>query len=263
MTVDRQSYFICTIPRSGSTLLCHLLADTRRAGNPNSHFHEPSLEAWCSYYNISRNDFPNDQSCRQEIFRAALKLGRGTSNVFGQRLQQESFAFFLRQLSAQYPDLETDTARIEATFGRTLFIHLTRYTKLDQAISLEIALQSGLWHRRGDGTELERQSPHQTPTYNATALRTHIAVAQTKEQAWRDWFRQQNITPLHVSYEALSKNPFEIRDQILTALDVALDDASNGQTPTAKLANDTSIQWALQFRKDHPDLVTPEMSAAF
>ena len=177
-------------------------------------------------------------------------------------MQQESFTFFLRQLSAQHSDLKSDTARIEAAFGRTLFIHLTRHTKLDQAISLEIALQSGLWHRGGDGTELERQSPHQTPTYNATVLRTHIAVAQTKEQAWRDWVHQQKITPLQVSYEALSTNRFETRDQILNALGIILDDAPSGQTPTAKLANDTSIQWARQFRKDHPDLVTSDMSVA-
>ncbi|MBT6203829.1 MAG: sulfotransferase, partial [Rhodospirillaceae bacterium] len=38
-----QSYVICTSPRSGSTLLCSLLAATGLAGNPCSHFHDPSI----------------------------------------------------------------------------------------------------------------------------------------------------------------------------------------------------------------------------
>lgn len=263
MTADFQSYFICTSPRSGSTLLCHLLRDTQIAGNPNSHFHEPSLDAWCAYHNISRNDFPNDQACRQAIFRAALKLGRGGSNVFGQRLQQESFDFFLQQITLLHPNLKSDAERIETTFGRTLYIHLTRQTKLDQAISLEMALQSGLWHRRGDGSELERLSSHQTPIYNAAAIREHIEVALAKERAWRDWFRSQGITPLRVTYETLSAAPFQTRNQITDALGIAAVALHNEQTPTAKLADKTSHQWALQFRKDHPNLVTSDMSVAF
>ena len=170
MTSDFQSYFICTSPRSGSTLLCHLLRDTKMAGNPHSHFHKPSLDAWCSYYGLNHAGFIDDRACLRAILSAAQTLGRGDGDIFGLRLQQDSFDFFLAQLAKLHADALSDAERIEATFGRTLYIHLTRQTTLDQAISLEMALQTGLWHRRGDGAELERQVPHQTPVYNPAAI---------------------------------------------------------------------------------------------
>ena len=38
-----ESYVLCTSPRSGSTLLCKLLAATGVAGNPDSYFHRPAV----------------------------------------------------------------------------------------------------------------------------------------------------------------------------------------------------------------------------
>ena len=263
MTADFQSYFICTSPRSGSTLLCHLLRDTKMAGNPHSHFHKPSLDAWCSYYGLNHAGFIDDRACLRAILSAAQTLGRGDGDIFGLRLQQGSFDFFLAQLAKLHADALSDAERIEATFGRTLYIHLTRQTKLDQAISLETALQSGLWHRRGDGSELERLSSHQTSIYNAAAIREHIEVAQAKEQAWQDWFQSQRIAPLRITYEALSAAPFQTRNQIMDALGIAAVVPHTDQTRTAKLADKTSHQWAHQFRKDHPNVVTSDMSVAF
>lgn len=262
MTKAPCSYIICTSPRSGSTLLCHLLSNTGKSGAPNSHFHEPSLSAWGAYYDIPRN-LAADRLRRSAIFAAALKKGRGRTDCFGMRIQQESFEFFLKQLRLHVPNAPTDNARIRSVFGPTLYIHLTRQTKLDQVISLEIALQSGLWHKHGDGSELERVAPHRAPTYDSAALISHLQAYRAKEVAWRNWFKVQSISPLTITYEALSASPFGVRDQILATLGLTCDETAAHEAPVAKLADETNHKWARRFRDDHPDLVSPDLSVAF
>ncbi|WP_111431716.1 Stf0 family sulfotransferase [Rhodobacteraceae bacterium DSL-40] len=62
---------ICTVPRSGSTLLCGLLAATDGAGNPDSHFHEPSLKGWLNGYALKRTDHASEGDAVRAVFDAA------------------------------------------------------------------------------------------------------------------------------------------------------------------------------------------------
>ncbi|MDX8350726.1 Stf0 family sulfotransferase, partial [Cognatiyoonia sp. IB215446] len=143
-----KSYVICTSPRSGSTMLCKLLAETKVAGNPGSLFHKPSIDAWLDYYDLDTTEFATRRELLDGVFGAATARGKGETEVFGLRLQRGSFAFFMDQVRFLYPDSASDVDRIKAAFGPTLFIYLSREDKLDQAISYIRAEQTGLWHRR-------------------------------------------------------------------------------------------------------------------
>lgn len=167
-----QSYILCTSPRSGSTLLCRLLAATGVAGRPASLFHEPSLDDWRERFGLSGEKERGERDMLAQIFTSALERGRGGTGLFGLRLQRHSFAFFSEKLAVLHPDRPDDAARLEAAFGPTLFIHLTRLDKIGQAVSYVKAQQSGLWHRASDGTELERLSPPREPVYDAALLRS-------------------------------------------------------------------------------------------
>ena len=171
-----KSYVICTSPRSGSTLLCRLLAQTGQSGHPNSHFHTPSMAAWLRSYDLSQTTFPTELAQIKAVFAAAIARGTQDTGIFGLRLQRHSFDFFMQQLGTLHPGLATDKDRISATFGPTLFIHLTRQNKLDQAISLVKANQTGLWHKSADGSDLERTAPHQDPIYDVDGI-MHYCVA--------------------------------------------------------------------------------------
>ena len=70
-----RSYVICTAPRSGSTLLCGLLAATHVAGDPDSHFHATSRDAWLADYGLTRDDDASDQQTLRAIFDAAMARG--------------------------------------------------------------------------------------------------------------------------------------------------------------------------------------------
>ncbi len=159
VTGSYPAYVICTAPRSGSTLLCTLLQATGVAGNPGSHFHEPSVASWAGDHGVTPAPDENRRDLLARVFRAAQDTGRGRTGVFGLRLQRGSFDYFAGQLALLHPGPAGDAARMQAAFGPVLFIHLTREDKLAQAVSYVMATQTGLWHRAPDGRELERLSP--------------------------------------------------------------------------------------------------------
>ncbi len=245
-----KSYIICTTPRSGSTLLCKLLAATGESGCPNSHFHNPSIASWLKDYDISRDDFVSDKEALSAIFSAARRRGRGNTKFFGLRLQRGSFDYFNQQAGNLYPDLDTDLERIQAAFGNALFIHLTRENKLDQAISRVLATQTGLWHKNADGTELERNSPPQIPVYDAEEIARHLAELTALDDAWKAWFDHENISPLQIKYDELSADPTKVLASILDHLGLDCGLARDIKPQVAKLADETNRIWSERFTEE-------------
>ncbi|WP_333587709.1 Stf0 family sulfotransferase, partial [Phenylobacterium sp.] len=151
---DYASFMICTAPRSGSTLLCRLLAETGVAGKPASYFHEPSLAEWTRRLGVEADPTASEREVVEACVQAALARGRSDNGIFGLRLQRPSFDFFFSQLALVHRERASERARFEGVFGRTLFIHLSRADKVDQAVSCLKAEQTGLWHVAADGSEL-------------------------------------------------------------------------------------------------------------
>lgn len=245
-----RSYVICTSPRSGSTLLCRLLRAVGTAGLPDSHFHEPSLDKWLGYYGFRQGEFSTRKDALQAVFHSAYEHGKGASQVFGLRLQRHSFRFLIDQLGILHPSLFDDKSRIEAVFGPTLFIHLTRENKLDQAISYVKAKQSGLWHKAPDGTELERLSEPQELVYDADAIAEQLELSEQMEAEWEAWFANEKIKPLRVTYDELSAAPHATLVKVLNALGLGCEPRAEITPPTAKLADATNQEWAERFRSD-------------
>lgn len=241
------AYIICTSPRSGSTLLCHMLRETKGAGHPGSHFHTPSLEGWLKAYGLDRTVFDTERKAISAVFEHAIARGKGRSDIFGLRLQQPSFDFFSDKLASLRPSLPTDRARVADMFGRCLFIHLARGNKVDQAVSYVKAQQSGLWHMAPDGTEIERLSEPQELVYDPKAIARQLGLFQHMDQAWSQWFEQQKIEPLRLTYEALSLDPYATLSAICYRLDVVPKIPKTATPPVAKLADETSRDWAERF----------------
>ncbi|MDW9635482.1 sulfotransferase [Sinorhizobium meliloti] len=245
------SYVICTSPRSGSTLLCKLLAATGISGNPGSYFHRPSIAEWLAYFELAADASRPEADILATIFRAAIAKGSRDTGMFGLRLQRHSFDFFVQKLAVLHPEGSGDLQRIEAAFGRTLFLHLTRLDKVEQAVSLVKAEQTGLWHAAPDGTELERTAPPSAPVYNSDEIRTWYERFAAYDRAWNDWFEMQGIEPFRIAYEALSADPLGSLRKVLSRLGLKCG-AASGITPgVEKLADATNHEWATRFRLEH------------
>jgi LPS sulfotransferase NodH len=244
------AYVLCTAPRSGSTLLCKLLAATGIAGRPGSHFHEPSVAEWLADFGLPEVQGRSERDTVAAVFAAAVDRGRGGTPVFGLRLQRHSFALFSETLALLHPEPAGDVARMQAAFGRTLFIHLTRADKVDQAVSLVRAEQTGLWHRAADGSELERTAPPREPVYDGAAIRAACERMIDYERQWAAWFAREQVTPLRLTYDTLSADPAGTLATVLEALGLPRE-AAGGVTPgTARLADAASSDWVERFRAE-------------
>lgn len=224
-----------------------LLAQTGVAGEPDSHFHAPSLAGWLADYGLKETDFPSERDALRAVFRTALERGRGGTNTFGLRMQRHSFDHFLQQLEIVFPGRMKDAERIGQAFGPTLYVHLSRSDRVDQAISLLRAEQTGLWHRRADGTELERLAPPRQPRYDAGAIAQRIRELTEQDDAWERWFEKEGLAPLRITYDDLSDDPRKVLAKVLSALGSEPDLARFAHAPTARLANDESRQWRRRF----------------
>ena len=165
-------------------------------------------------------------------------------------MQRHSFDYFAQQLSLLHPSLPDDRSRIDAVFGTTLFIHLTRQNKLDQAISYVRATQSGLWHAAPDGTEIERQSEPQEPVYDAAAIAEQLEFCQQMDAEWQAWFRNEDIHPLQITYDDLSAAPYGTLAKVMKTLGLEHQQRAETSPPTAKLADATNQEWADRFRSE-------------
>ena len=139
---------------------------------------------------------------------------------------------------------------MEAAFGKTLFVYLTRENKLDQAISYVKAKQSGLWHRAPDGTELERLSEPRELAYDAKAIAAQLAASLKMDVEWEEWFRAERIEPMRVTYDELSADPYATLTRILISLGADLKPFAVDALPVAKLADATNREWAARYRSE-------------
>jgi trehalose 2-sulfotransferase len=244
------SYVICTSPRSGSTLLCKLLAATGVAGNPDSWFHRPSISDWLADLGLARKLSVPERAVLGAIFRAAIAKGSLETGIFGLRLQRHSFDFFIEKLAVLHPRRSNDVERFQAAFGRTLFVHLTRRDKVAQAVSYVKALQTGLWHMAPDGTELERLSPPQEPAYDASEIWNRLEEVTAHDHGWERWFAASEIDPLRIAYEELSEAPIESLRAMLDHLGPEREAADGVEPGVAKLADSISRDWAARFRSE-------------
>ncbi len=245
-----QSYIICATPRSGSTLLCDLLTDTRIAGRPDSFFRCQSFSEWADYFEVSASEWASEHEFDQSYLTAVLQEGTAGTQVFGMRLMWESVGDLSERLESFYPGLPSDDARFRSAFGPPVYVHISREDKVAQAVSRLRAEQSGLWHVNADGTERERMKQGQAPVYDFHALSALVAELEKHDAAWMSWFDQQEIQPVCITYESLSAEPQNTMATVMSALGLDPAISETVEPKTAKLAESESRKWVSRFRAE-------------
>jgi len=243
-------YIICGTPRTGSTLLCDLLASTKSAGNPDSFYRRQDISWWAGEWHLPHPDAMSEKEFDVAYLDAAIRAGSGGTGIFGLRLMRENLDELSATLDRIYPQLPSDRARLEAAFGKLLYIHLSRESKLAQAISLVKAEQTGLWHAAPDGTEIERLAPPNEPRYEFQRIRREVARLESYDAAWSSWFAEQRIAPLGIGYERLSSDPAATLLRICEALGARAPNVKDVRPGVAKLADETSLDWMRRYHLD-------------
>ena len=197
------SYAILTTPRSGSTYLCDLLDSTNIAGHPNEHLRlaAQELARYCNFNYLSLLD--------------NLKQYRTTSNgVFGTKI----ISHFLFELKQTKPDFRQIFQSLDK------FILLVRQDKLAQAVSLEVAQQTEIWHLRGDLAKIDYRSKLENIKIDNSLLdnvEQKYDFINKQEARLRKILSDNQIEPLQVVYEDILENAQSQIDRIIDFLGIA------------------------------------------
>jgi LPS sulfotransferase NodH len=237
-----RSVILCATPRSGSTMMCDLMAASGVAGRPNSYFRRQSIADFASEWGIAPGpDF------ERRHFDAARRAGTDPSGMFALRLMWESLPELIALLARLEPGAGSDRESLARVFGTSLYIYLNRSDKIGQAVSRLRAEQSGLWHMAADGTDRERVKTETPVGYDAAQLALFLAEAEADERAWEAWFAEQDISPLRLTYDELSADPAASLGRVVAALGHDPASVAHIRPRTRRLADETSADWREKF----------------
>jgi LPS sulfotransferase NodH len=241
------SYLVCATERSGSTLLCELLAGTGVAGTPEEYFECLSATGRARQ---PREYFPADAD--PEILallaplQAPLPAVRWEARLADARRRgtTPNGVFGAKMMWAYLPDFLAH-GNPEQQLGPLRWLHVERRDTLAQAISLWRAVQTAQWRAEDRDSEVE-------PVFHAGAIAHLKGRLEEHAAAWREWFAGRGIEPLEIVYEEFAQEPQPAICGVLDHIGVPTAGVHVPEPPTRRQSDSRSQEWVDRFRDEVP-----------
>jgi trehalose 2-sulfotransferase len=209
----RKSYFVCGMPRSGSWLLCGLLASTGVAGRPHEWFWRDTqaslMRAW------GTGDFAS-------YLELVLAAGTTANGVFGAKV-----------MWGHLPEVPP--------FPRPRFVWLRRRDRVAQAVSFARAVQTAHWHHWDP-------PPREEPTFRFEEVDALLRELGEHDRAWARWFVDERIEPLEVAFEDLLSDLEAETLRVLDFLGLELPEGTEIQPLTRGQSDGVTAEWCERYR---------------
>lgn len=237
---------MCATPRTGSTLLCGLLASAGVAGHPESYFRRQDQQDYAVQWGISRS--PDGGFRYADYVRAALAAGRTDNGVFAARMMWETLEEVVGELAMMNPDLSGDgIGLLTRAFGHLRFVYLCRDDIVAQAVSLLRAEQTGVWH---DPVPAPRAEPGHDAQFDFDQVHQRVQLLEQHNSAWREWFSAVGVEPFAVRYEELAVDPAGITRRALDFLGLDLPPGRELAVRHRRLADELSARWIARYQAE-------------
>jgi LPS sulfotransferase NodH len=231
----RLTYFICTLPRSGSWLLSDALERTGLAGLPREFF-EPSRSAtW-------------QASSPADYVRRIVRTGSTPNGVFGVKFHWYQFQYAcgmfqeLPLCSGMLPP-----QAIASVFGEVRYIWLTRRDKVRQAISYYRASRTDEWWIV-KGVRGQTRSPRpKPPPFDAAAIAGLERSVIAHDTEWQKYFEESGIQPLVIYYEELAQDFKAVVRQVLQFLGLQAARSLRLSTRMRRQADSLTEKWRKEY----------------
>jgi LPS sulfotransferase NodH len=250
MTRPSRSYVICTLPRSGSYLLCDLLSQTDYLGYPAEYYDDANR----SYYDrLIGAEKARDYNI---VFDYAMRIGATPNGMFGAKvlwhqLQHLKQAF---QRCGSYTDWQP-TEIIHRLLPAPRYIHLIRRDKLRQAVSYCRAMDTGIWFSLAGNTPTAAGRPAE---YDARRIEYWLHAMQQWERSWVHEFARIGATVLTLYYEDLVADPLGAVVQVHRFLDTPVTvDLQRLKPRLARQSGAESATWARRYLLEHANQPVP------
>jgi trehalose 2-sulfotransferase len=279
-----RSYLVCATPRSGSTLLCHLLDQTGIAGHPEEYFealrHSGAPRRPHEYFDPERHaniierlafrelpdgtDHQPSDLWRPESYdrylASVLEQGTTPNGVFGAKLMWGylgDFADLLRGIEGNagraVPDL------LARAFPDLRYVQITRHDKVRQAVSLWKAVQTQAWRRDTEGeggADIE-------PVFSFRAINFLVRQLTAHDASWDAYFLGLGVEPLKVTYEELAEAPDPVVRRVLAHVGVPVPADLALDAPALRVQADArSEDWVRRVHEHLAALEGPVTAAA-
>jgi trehalose 2-sulfotransferase len=239
------SYLVCATERSGSTLLCELLAGTGVAGTPEEYFECLSVTGRARQ---PREYFPADAD--PEILallaplQAPLPAVRWEARLADARRRgtTPNGVFGAKMMWAYLPDFLAH-GNPEQQLGPLRWLHVERRDTLAQAISLWRAVQTAQWRAEDRDSEVE-------PVFHAGAIAHLKRRQEAHAAAWRTWFAERGIEPMEIVYEEFAQESETTICRVLEHIGVPSEGVRVPSPPLRRQADARSQEWVDRFRDE-------------
>jgi LPS sulfotransferase NodH len=227
-----RTFFVCSTPRTGSTMLGNLLADSGLVGRAGEYFGEVFRREVVP--RLSRRRFDDYLvDCTQHA------RGTGTLGIKLHWDQIEVFLYLLR-LRRGLRGLN-DRQVIEAVFPAPRFVWMTRRDTLAQAVSWWKAMTSGKWT---DGRPVTGE-----PTFDVDGIAGRVQRIDEHAEAWRRWFERNGVEPLRLTYEELVADPTCTARRVLSFVGVDVPSDLAVDPGTERQADAVNEEWMRRYRE--------------
>ncbi|MDX6609437.1 MAG: trehalose 2-sulfotransferase [Solirubrobacterales bacterium] len=280
----QRSYIVCATPRSGSTLVCHALADTGVAGKPEEYFEalrhsgrpRRPEEYFLGVKDQSIRDHLGERAIGSEppprsplwsraaydrYLEWAFEAGTTPNGVFGAKLMWGYFGDFVSLLRniPNYRDLSLADL-LPRVFPGLTFVRVIRANKLRQAVSLWKAVQTATW--REDQAQAKAASVEQdgSPPYKSfieehrPQLRFHYrAIGHlldqilVEEASWDAFFEHSGIKPVLILYENFEADYETSTLRLLERLDISPPEGFTFEPRMKRQSDGLNDDWADRY----------------
>ena len=227
-----RTFFLCSTPRTGSTMLGNLLADTGLVGRAGEYFGE-----------VFRRDVVPGMTRRgfDGYLVGLTEHARGTGSL-GIKLHWDQVDVFLHLLRLRRGLRgANDREVVEAVFPAPQFVWMTREDTVAQAVSWWKAITMGKW--------TDARPVTGEPRFDAEGIAGRVHRIEEHNEAWRRWFEANGIDPLHATYEALAADPAEVARRVLELVGVAVPDGFAVVPGTEQQADEVNEDWIRRYRE--------------
>ena len=231
------TYFICSVERSGSTLLAALLEDTGELGKPLAETFRIRVEAEA----VRRRSFAS----YGQYLEHALAVSATPNGVVGIKLMWRHLARVMTELRRSGSGtVDNDGTLLARHFpGLSQFVLTQRRDLIAQAVSWAIADQTDQWRsaHRGNGQE---------PQYSFRQIYMLHQNVVADNYGWESWFAANGIEPRRVVYEDWVADPQAIVDDLSALiLGSPLHETPAGNLP-ARQTTTRNEEWRARYKED-------------
>lgn len=222
------SYFVCSTPRTGSTMLAEALARSGMVGLATEIFN-PVVA-------------PHGRRVRVGDYLVACTGKARRTGVFGIKLHWTHHELLIRLLrglrgSSGLPD----NRLVEAVFPRPRYVWLTREDEVAQAVSWYRAKTTRVW--------LDDDQQLADPVFDYEAIDERFRLVREHNARWREWFEDNAVEPFAVTYEKLVSDPAAVARALVAHLDVGIAGEISVGPQTRRQADALNAEWASRYRE--------------